>query len=42
MNTSRAAPALQTVEVGEALRVGLVGPVEPELLHLSLELGVGD
>ena len=29
---------LQPVEVGEALGVGLVGPVEPELLDLRLEL----
>ena len=32
--------ALQAVEVREAFGVGLVGPVEPELLHLRLEAGV--
>ena len=32
---ARGAP-LQAIEVGEAFGVGLVGPVEPELLHLRL------
>jgi hypothetical protein len=34
--------ALQAVEVGEAVGIGLVRPVEPELLHLDLERGIGD
>ena len=34
--------ALQAVEVGEALGIGFVGPVEPELLDLRLELGIRD
>ena len=42
MNTSRAARALQTIEVGEPFGVGLVGPVEPELLHLRLQPGLRD
>ena len=38
---ARGAP-LQPVEVREAFGVGLVGPVEPELLDLGLELGLLD
>jgi hypothetical protein len=38
---ARGAP-LQPIEVREGLGVGLVGPVEPDLLHLRLECGLHD
>ena len=33
---------LETIEVGQAIGVGLVGPGEPEALNLVLERGVLD
>ena len=35
-------PALQAVEVGQPLGIGLVGPGEPELLQLLLLRGIRD
>src|SRR5581483_4073382 len=34
--------ALEAIEVREALRVGLVGPIEPELLDLGFEASILD
>ena len=39
MNTSRAARRSQPIEVREAFRVRLVGPIEPKLLDRGLEAG---